>query len=267
MLKNKFTIGIWALVLIGLVSFFTISTIVHGGTENQLNYEQQSIDNITSVLVNNGIPIITAEIRKDTNISPPLELNVLDFTVQSTSKNNLLAPLDPIYSNMIYHKVYLLMNHDISMNIQAVGVTYLNTKGEFLEYQINAIQKEDILLGKQNDKNPEDISAVLTSIPSVGMNLSEISVSQDETNTLKCKLKYRVSDVIVSNTNIVELSHNIRKMIFDMNENQDVAISYYEVWIDSTTNEPILRYINDIQLSHFSGWKADNLSLDWSSIQ
>jgi hypothetical protein len=124
-----------------------------------------------------------------------------------------------------------------------------------------------VLVGKQNKMEPKEVSISLKSIPTLGMTLNEIQVSQDEADSLKCLFQFSVSDITTANSSISELNNNIRTAINNLNKNTDAVISYYEVRINSPTDEPLLRYINDIQFSHFSGWKADSLSMDWSSIK
>ena len=231
------------------------------GQEQGVN-QQDIVNDLASSLKQQGIPVKSIRIISDGRWDPPI---VVECVLQSSSENDKGTPDDPIYSNLISRAVNLAQERGLDAG--AVGVIFVNAQGELMSWEIQALRGDEDISSQfiQPHKLSNEAVATLLSqkFPVTEMSLNELDITLDSDGIRWVNIDLLVPDIETANTDLSYLMLEIRTIIEGLNLERGAQIAIYQIDLSYTMGEPLLRYINDLQLRHESWWQADNLTKDW----
>ena len=140
-----------AFSIIAISSLLTILFYSKSGANDvySISSQQQIIDEITNELKLQGVPLTSAQIINDSIWSPPL---AVDFTLQSSSNDNKIAPNDPLYESEINHEVNMAQLR--GLNLGAFNITINNSKGNIILKVISRFHDKEAFSNEFNGTNP-----------------------------------------------------------------------------------------------------------------
>jgi hypothetical protein len=102
------------------------------GTVSSKDNQQSFLDDLSKTLKNDGIPFNTLQIENDARWNPAF---VVTYVIQSSSNNDKITPIDPIYLNRVGHEVQLAKQRGLSVG--AIHEIVQNIRGKTIvnDYQ------------------------------------------------------------------------------------------------------------------------------------
>lgn len=231
------------------------------GQEQEIS-QQDIVNDLMSSLEQQGIPVKSVQIISDEEWNPPI---VIECVLQSSSESDKGTPDDPIYSNLVSRTVNLAQK--CGLEAKAVSIIFINARGELLSWETLALREEEDVTSQfdQPHKLSNDAVATLLSqkFPLTEVSLNKLDITLDSDGIRWANIDLLVPDIETANTDLSYFMLEIRTIIEELNLEQGAQIAIYQIDLSYTTGEPLLRYINDLQLRHESWWQADNLTKDW----
>jgi len=223
--------------------------------------QQQIIDNITSILIRKGVPISSVKIITEPEANPPI---LVSFTVLSSSTNDQLAPLDPIYINIIGHEVNFAQLH--GLNTGGVSVIIVNSQGAVLLRDKKPVLNKAYLstvVSKPSNTDADNLTAAFSNTPTFGMALENVNIYPVESGAFQAKFKVNASNAALANTSIPNFLRTLLSRVTELN-NSGARIGIYEVEITDSAGNKLLQYINDLEVgSRQNWWQSEALTEVW----
>ena len=223
--------------------------------------QQRILDNISANLTAEGVAVKQARIVADSGWNPPI---VVDYTIQSTSKNDSLAPGDYILVNTVDREVNLAQKSGFTFG--AIGVNIINTQGKTIFFERRVVENiSDFSAGfNQPSSLPNSsVSALLSDLPAFGLSLKELNVSLNRDGSHECLFNMQAPDIETANSAIPAFILNASSTLKGLNDSKQAQISIYRVNINLLSGEPVLKYYNDLQMKSQSWWQSDTATKDW----
>lgn len=245
-----------ALVVLGVSLFNIIGQ--EKGTASQAMTQEEIVDNLTERLIQQGVPIKSAKITSDASFG-----TIIEFVLQSSSEGDRVAPDDPLYEHAVRREVDLAQER--GLKVKAVKVTFVNTQGKLI-CGGTVVTKEGMISQFDTPSkldNDTVVDLLRQELDLCGMSLDKLDVSLDPGGIRWATVHLQVPDIETANAGIPDFMWKIRNTVEALNANQGTQIAIYQVNLTTTQGEPLLRYVNDLQLEREHWWQADELTKEW----
>jgi len=260
-MKRIIIAALLVVTILSLGSAVYISKVAYAESQNLISEDQQQIvDEITQNLLQQGVPVVSSQIKVDSDWNPSV---LVEYTLQSSSENDKVSSDDPIYSNIIGHEVNFAQLR--GLNVGAIGVVIINSQAKVIVRNIRKVTDKEFLSTtmKPSEMNSDELAALLENVPAFGMYLDKVVVSQIEDGTFKSTFNIKAADVDAANSGMPGFMEALRSNIMELNRANGAQISSYIVDLSDAKGSTLLKYINDLQVGRQSWWQSDDLTQDW----
>ena len=218
--------------------------------------QEEIVADLTARLTQQGVPIKAAKITSHI----PFEI---ELVLQSSSEGDTVTPDDPLYEHATRREVDLAQKHGIE--IETVKVTIVNTQGTPICWGTVVPKREIMGQVVMPAKLDNDIVAAILrkQLPLGQMSLDTLDVSLDADGARRVAIQLHVADIETANATVPEFMEELRLVIMALNANQGAQIAVYEVGLGTIKGQPLLNYVNDLQLGRQHWWQADELTKEW----
>jgi hypothetical protein len=242
-----------------LTSLIILSTqLVHAQDERN---QQNIITDLTTNLINQGVPIISITTTNDSRWEPS---TVIQCVLQSTSTDDELAPMDPTYSNVVGHAINLAQK--IGLNVGAISTIFVNAEGKVLTKTTRRIKDKSLIISKfeqPGELSVNEMINLMDDVPMLGMAITELNAVPTQEGLFKCRYDIEAESLEMANENVPTLMPQILKKINELNLTFQAGIFAYQIYLTDKNGDILLQYINDVQLGRESWWQSDSLTKEW----
>jgi hypothetical protein len=206
-----------------------------------------------------GVPIISLRIVSDHRWDPPF---VVDYVIQSSSRNDKASPEDPLYLMLADRSINLAKRH--GLNAGGISETVINTQGEVLLSAVIAI-KEDIIwsFDRTDILDNNAVAGLLDQkIEFLRESIDKVDVSTDIDDVRWVTIELSIPGDEIANSGIVDFINHTRSIILKLNSEEMSQIAVYQINLSTIHGKPLLTYIHDIQLGSKILWQSDDLSVN-----
>jgi hypothetical protein len=258
------------LILVGISSVYivnkdnrTIGSTINNQInilETQHNSQEHLLNDITTSLTKQGVPIKLVQIIDDERWNPPITL-AYNFEV-SNAENKAFCNM-PIYSMMTKRAINMAQKK--GLQIGAISETFVTPEGKKLSWAIKKVKTEvsgDFDLPHILD-NDTIVTKLIGIIPFPGINIARLDVSLDNGDIRWTKINLQVIDIATANTLISDFIVDINKKIAGLNATEKAQIAIIQITMSTFQGEPIFTYVNNLQLKSTSWWEIEGLRGNW----
>jgi len=209
-----------------------------------------------------GVPAKYVQIISDDDWDPPI---VIEFILRSASKSDEVAPDDVIHLNIIAHAVNLA--HNRGLNVGGFNVTIINTEGNEITSvtETTDVEITPELVPPRKLENNAVSNLLNQEFPLHGMSLDNLDVSLDSEGIRWVTFELSVPNIETANAKLSDFMLKLFPAMVKMNLERDTQVAVYQVRLNTSTGEPLLKYINDLQIGRRGWWYADGLTKEWFS--
>jgi hypothetical protein len=262
-MRLRVAVSIGILGAIGVISTLFFSQGVRAQDSDQTS-TQEVLANINLQLAAKHIPVTAVQIIQDKSESVPYPMDVLELTLNSTSKDDKVSPDDAIYVNLAGHEVKLAQLR--GLKAEAYRTTIINLKGDILQRVIIPLRGSDALPSgweRASQLSPSEVTEFLKRIPVGDMSIDNIQVLADQEGLLACTINIQSDDILSANAVVGNVVNEMLTSVINLNKERGAAIAVCILRIHYPDGRPVLNYIVDLQLGRTTWWQVDELSKDW----
>jgi hypothetical protein len=224
-----------------------------------INSDQQIIlDQFTTNLKNEGVPVKSVQIDNDSNWNPA---DVISVKLQSTSQNSKVSPEDPIYLNLVGHEANLAKQQGLI--IGAIHTILLNNNGGIIYDVYTATNNSDqIALGfsQSSVMSNEAIESSFKNFSFSGITGNAVNVTSTEDGQHLAVFNMIDQNLATADIDCKSVVNNIGASITNLNLSQESHIAVYEIRVVDANGNPLFNYISDIQFGRITWWQSDTIA-------
>lgn len=224
--------------------------------------QEEIVEDLTARLIEQGVPIKSVKITS-TSGTPFETIDIpiaIEFVLQrSSSESDRIA----LHKHSILREVDLTQK--LGLEVGVITVVVVNTQGELIS-QGSVVTREDITseFDPPHKLDNDSVAALLRQeLDLCGMSLEKLDVYLDRHDLRWAAFDVEVPDIETANAALGTFMWKIRTTVEALNANQGTKVAVYQLNVSTTEGQPLLKYVNDLQLRRESWWQPDELTEDW----